>query len=362
MRASRSFAALPQRGGRDAPDPRPLLLRLWQGWRDRTRRRYFLVRGLRRSRWQLRAVADRTAALRPGMIRLFATLRNEGARLPHFLDHYRRLGVGHFLIVDNASTDGSAAWLAGQPDVSLWTTAHGYKQSRFGMDWINGLLLRHGSGHWCLTVDADELLVYPHWETRPLPALTDWLDDCGIRAMGAMMLDLYPKGPLDQASYSPGADPLTVLPWFDAGNYVMRRKPDMGNLWIQGGVRARMFFADAPQRAPTLGKVPLVRWHWRYAYVNSTHTLLPPRLNRRDDATGGEALSGILLHTKFLPQIVAKSTEEKQRRQHFANPGQYDSYYDAVASAPDLWCARSSRYRGWRHLEALGLMSRGGWV
>lgn len=362
MRPPRSFAALPQRADGAVPDPRPLLLRLWQAWRMRTRRRYLIVRGWRRSRRQLRVVADRTAQLRPGMIRLFATLRNESERLPHFLDHYRRLGVGHFLIVDNASTDGSADWLAAQPDVSLWTTAHGYKQSRFGMDWINGLLLRHGSGHWCVTVDADELLIYPHWETRPLPALTDWLDDRGIPAMGALMLDLYPRGPLDAASHAPGQDPTTVLQWFDAGNYVMRRKADLGNLWIQGGPRARAFFAADPRRAPTLGKVPLVKWHWRHAYVSSTHTLLPPRLNRIWDATGGEAISGVLLHTKFLPSIVSKSSEERHRKQHFANSSLYDAYYDAVTAAPDLWCPQSTRYRGWRHLEALGLMSRGGWV
>lgn len=360
MPVPRPLAALPQRAGGARTEP--LVARLWQAWRLRTRRRYLIVRGLRRSRRQLRALADRTALLRPGMIRLFATLRNEAERLPHFLDHYRRLGVGHFLIVDNASTDGSADWLAGQPDVSVWTTAHGYKQSRFGMDWINGLLLRHGSGHWCLTVDADELLIYPHWETRPLPALTDWLDDHGIPAMGALMLDLYPRGPLDAVAHVPGQDPTEVLPWFDAGNYVMRRKADLGNLWIQGGPRARAFFADDPRRAPTLGKVPLVKWHWRYAYVSSTHTLLPPRLNRTQAEDGGEALSGVLLHTKFLPVIVSKSSEEKQRRQHFANSSLYDAYYDAVAAAPDLWCPQSTRYQGWRHLEGLGLMSRGGWA
>ena len=52
-----------------------------------------------------------------------ATVRNEMIRLPYFLEHYRKLGVGHFLFVDNGSDDGTAAWLAEQPDVSLWTHA-----------------------------------------------------------------------------------------------------------------------------------------------------------------------------------------------------------------------------------------------
>lgn len=338
-----------------------LLLRLWWAWRLRTRRRWLLARAIRRRR-QLRAVADRTGGLTAGPVRLFATLRNEAERLPYFLAHYRRLGVGHFLIVDNASTDGTAELLAAQPDVSVWTTAHSYKRARFGMDWLNWLLLRYGSGHWCLTVDADELFIYPHWETRPLPALTQWLEDHAIPAMGALMLDLYPKGPPDRAPHTPGQDPVEVLDWFDSGNYTLRRKADLGNLWIQGGPRARQFFASDPRRAPTLGKVPLVKWHWRYAYVSSTHTLLPRRLNETHSSDGGEPLSGVLLHTKFLHTIVSKSAEEKERRQHFANSSLYDGYYDALAGAPDLWCARSTRYQGWRHLEALGLMSRGGWT
>lgn len=344
------------------PDQAPGISKIWQHWRLRNRRRYLLLRALRRRRRHLTARIDRTANIGKGQILLFATIRNEAHRLPYFLEHYRKLGVDHFLFVDNDSRDGSTDFLASQPDTSVWTTTHSYKRSRFGMDWINGLLQRHGHGHWCLTVDADELLIYPHWQTRPLPALTDWLEGQEIESFGAMMLDLYPKGPIDQALHRPGDDPASVMPWFDAGNHVMRKQEPLGNLWIQGGVRARHFFTEDPRRAPTLGKVPLVRWHWRYAYVSSTHSLLPRHLNDTHDRQGGERISGILLHTKFLDSIVEKSAEEKQRQEHFANSRLYDRYYDSLIQAPDLWCDHSTRYQGWRHLEALGLMSRGGWA
>lgn len=321
-----------------------------------------ILRGWRRSR-HLTARVDRTAAIAKGDILLFMTCRNEALRLPYLLSHYRRLGVRHFLIVDNASTDATASLLAAEPDVSLWGTAASYKAARFGMDWMNGLLLRYGCGHWCLTVDADELLIYPNWETRPLPALTEWLDDHQIAAYPAMMLDLYPKGPLGQTCYRAGQDPTEVLDHFDGGNYTQRYQPKLKNLWIQGGPRARAFFRDAPRRAPTLGKVPLVKWHWRYAYLSSTHSLLPPTLNRAlYDTQGGEAPSGLLLHTKFLESIVAKSQEEKIRQEHFANSKLYDEYYSALMSAPTLWTEHSSKLTGWRQLEAKGLMSRGGWL
>ena len=59
--------------------------------------------------------------------------------------------------------------------------------------------------------------------------------------------------------YRPGQDPLEIANWFDAGNYTISRNATYGNLWIQGGPRARIFFADAPERAPALNKIPLVQ-------------------------------------------------------------------------------------------------------
>ncbi|MEM7488698.1 MAG: glycosyltransferase family 2 protein [Pseudomonadota bacterium] len=333
----------------------------WAAYKLRWRRRRLRGRALAKL-GQLRRIRRRTEAIAPGAVLAFATVRNEAARLPFWFDHHRNLGVDHFLIVDNASDDGSADWLAAQPDVSLWSTAASYKASRFGVDWLTILLARYGHGHWCLTLDADELFLYAHHDVRPLRALTDWLDAHGRASMGALMLDLYPRGQLSEADHRPGDDPAAAMPWFDAGNYVMVRQPKLGNLWVQGGPRARAFFTADPRRAPTLSKVPLVRWNRRYAYVSSTHSLLPRWLNEVYARDGSEAPTGILLHTKFLPGIAEKSAEEKRRGEHFENSALYGPYYDALTADPTLWCEASTRLvGGWRQLEALGLMSRGGW-
>jgi glycosyltransferase involved in cell wall biosynthesis len=334
---------------------------LWIAYRLRWKRRRYLVRAWRKSR-QLTPVSDRTAAIAQRDLLAAMTVRNEMLRLPYFLDHHRRLGIGHFLIVDNASDDGTREWLATQSDVSLWTTADSYRLSRFGVDWLTWLQIRHAHGHWCLTLDADELFIYPYWETRDLHALTGWLEAQGRRSCAAMMLDMYPEDALSDAPYQAGQNPTDVLAWFDAGNYGIMRQQPLGNLWIQGGVRARVFFADDPRKAPTLNKVPLVKWDRRYAYVNSTHQILPPALNKTYGGCGEEHTSGILLHTKFLHVVVEKSVEEKARREHFHNSALYDGYYDRLTSNPRLWSPRSHRYAGWRQLEALGLMSRGGWI
>lgn len=317
-----------------------------------------------RKRRQLGSAADRTAAIRREDVLLFMTLRNEKVRLPYFLKYYRRLGVRHFLIVDNGSDDGSHEYLLEQPDVSLWVTRHSYKKAHFGVDWLNWLQRKYGHGHWCLTVDADEFLVFPFCDTRTIGALTDWLDAASVKSFGAMLVDMYPKGPVDSVPYRAGANPFDIAAWFDSGNYTIRKNSRFQNLWIQGGPRARMFFRDQPAKAPALNKIPLVKWHRNYVYVSSTHMLLPRGLNLVYEQSGGEKASGCLLHAKFLDILTEKAAEELKRGQHYSGSQEFRAYQTALAERPQLqiWCKWSEKYINWRQLEILGLMSKGNWA
>ena len=228
-----------------------------QMYRLRLKRRRLLWRSFR-SRRQLSCLANRTRRIGRNDILAFTTLRNEITRLPWFLHHYRALGVDHFLIVDNDSDDGSVAYLDDQPDVSLWQTRDSYRASRYGLDWLTWLQMRYGHDHWCLMVDADELLIYPDHDTRSLRDLTHWLDAQGRTAFGALMLDLYPKGPLGATATILKLTRPRFLAWFDAGPYRAQRQSPLGNLWVQGGARERMFFGNAPRHGlRRLNKIPL---------------------------------------------------------------------------------------------------------
>ncbi|TYB88637.1 glycosyltransferase family 2 protein [Oceaniovalibus sp. ACAM 378] len=327
----------------------------------RWQRKRWLIRAFRKRR-ELARRSDRTKAIGAGDVLLFATLRNERIRLPYFLKYYRDLGIGHFLIVDNGSDDGSAEYLSDQPDVSVWHSSRSYRRSRFGIDWMNWLLRKYGHGHWTLTVDVDEFFIYPFCDTRPITALTDWLDASSIKSFGTMMLDMYPKGPISNHRYGEGQNPFDIAKWFDSGNYSIARNKTFGNLWIQGGPRARMFLSDKPERAPALNKLPLVKWDRSYAFVSSTHMLLPRGLNLVYDEFGGEKASGILLHAKFLDTMTDKAREEVGRGEHFANSTEYRAYHARLKNDPDLWCKWSEKYINWRQLEILGLMSKGNWA
>lgn len=335
---------------------------LLRHYRLRLTRKRLLWRAYR-ARRALRAVHVDAGAIAAAPILAFSTMRNERARLPSFLAHYRRLGVSHFLIVSNDSTDETDTYLGAQPDVSLWTTGASYRDAGFGMAWMNWLLRRYGAGKWTVTVDADELLIYPDWEVRDLSALTATLDAQAQPSFGAMLLDLYPKGPLDRATFDPETQhPWDVLPWFDAYGYWGDRRGRHQAVCLAGGPRARVFFAENPAFAPVLSKVPLVRWHKSYAYLSSTHVALPPSLNAHHDTPKTAKPSGLLLHTKFLPGVALRAKEDFARAQQYTKGPAHDAYYAALATTPELWTPTSTRLEGAEQLEKLGLLRRGDWL
>ena len=327
----------------------------------RLKRKRRLIRAYRKA-ISLQSVSRKTGQIGRDDLILCATMRNELARLPFFLDYYRKLGIGHFLIVDNGSADQSVEYLSAQPDVSVWRTEASYKRANFGVDWVNFLLTRYARGHWALTVDSDEFLQYPYSDTRPLRALTDWLDASGYKCFPAMLLDMYPKNEFDDAHLAVGENPLKKLRYFDAGNYVQRLDPLYRNLWIQGGPRRRTMFAHDPEQAPALNKIPLVKWRLGYAYISSTHSLLPRGLNQVYEEWGGEKPSGALLHAKFCADIGTKAADAVEGNRHYAGSREYLALRGTQNPVSHFWQPQSAEYEGWQQLEELGLISAGGWA
>lgn len=311
--------------------------------------------------FSLKNKQDNTKSIKKGDVLLFATLRNEGFRISYFLDYYRRLGVKHFLFVDNASTDGFEDLVSKHPDVSVWHTKASYKASNFGMHWLNALLHKYGVGHWCVTVDPDELLVFPQCETRTLVELTDWLDSQRRSSMFCLLLDMYGEGPVSQTQCPPGENPLTVAPYFDGRGYVQHFGTSRGQVYVQGGARRRVFFRDLPAKAPAINKTPLVKWQSNYSYLSSMHTLSHMRLNHPHGAKW-LSVTGCLLHFKFLSSLVEKAAEEIVRKEHYDNSVEYVAYKTIIDSDADhLFYEGSIAFENSTQLVELGFMQRGTW-
>lgn len=320
----------------------------------------------------------------PGAVRLFAKCRNELARLPSFLAHYRRLGIGAFYVVDNASTDGTADYLLAQPDVRVFQTAGSFREARGGTDWLNALLAAFGVEGWCVTVDVDELLVYPGSETAPLPALTAYLDRRGVHAMACLLLDMYPADSLKDAVFRGGEELVAAAPFFDPGPY--RRFPvaQCPGHFTVGGVRERVFYPEFRDRRlrhrlhaafynrvarripgvrdlawvhsrkpvvpPCLTKVPLVRWDERSEYLDCNHFVSRKRIAEE---------TGALLHFKFLQDFHAKAVAEAARGEYFDGASEYRRYARRLSADPSLTLMydQSVRFRDSAQLVDLGLIS-----
>jgi glycosyltransferase involved in cell wall biosynthesis len=274
-------------------------------------------------------------------IRLFSAMRNERDILPLFLDHYRKLGVARFVIVDNDSSDGSRELLLDQPDVELHHTAASYAAANAGSLWIDALLEEQAGGRWIAYADADELLVYDGCDRHPLPALAGRLDALGETKLLAPLLDVYshPATPQDLL--------FDALPeqWHNTG-----RSPH-----ITGGPRCRMAAAIDGAQPPALTKYPLVRYGPRVSFVN-VHFPEPRREN-------SNRIRGRLLHLKLTPRFRGKVAEALREGQHWNEGSEYLGYAKWLDDRDigDLVIADSRRYLGPADLIEAGLLEPLDW-
>ena len=314
---------------------------------------------IRRHARQLQPLSVKPEAIASAWSLLVCCVRNEMPRLPAFLAHYRRLGVAHFLVLDNQSDDGLAEALAGEADCSVWRAEGSYKAANLGMDWCNHLLATHGVGKWCVTVDPDEFLIYPHCEQRGLRSLTRYMEAIAQHSLFTVMIDAYGPGRLSDTPLTADSNPFELCPHFDRFNLCQRPDEARRSFWVQGGVRMRRFFADQPDRAPALNKVPLVRWRRGLRYESSMHHLNDPALNCTV-FDRPEAVSGVLFHFKYVHLLQHKAAEEMSRAQHYDGGLEYKAYLDAgdvVLHDP----AVSLRYEHSGQMQQLGFMQAGCW-
>ncbi|HKM62716.1 MAG TPA: glycosyltransferase family 2 protein [Acidisphaera sp.] len=297
----------------------------------------------------VRALASSYEPVKDGDILVFATMRNEAVRLPAFLDHYRRLGVNRFFVVDNNSTDDTPAILNGAVDVVPFYTAASFRDTDAGRQWTDALRERFGHGHWCLTLDGDEFLCFPAVERFDLHDLSRYFDRCGYEGLFALMLDMYPGGPPADATYQAGGSLVAAFPLFDPAGYdatVATRFPRIG---IRGGMRRRVFAEESDDKVvAVLRKTPLIRWRRGISYKLVTHSHSVIRL---------ADVTGVLLHFKYMQNFSDFVTAEVARgdRSHAAS---YARYAQTASDRPDLTLAdaNSVRYEDSCQLVRLGLM------
>jgi hypothetical protein len=235
-----------------------------------------------------------------------------------------------------------------------------------------------------LVLDADEQLVFPGSDHAGLRALTAHLDAIGSEAMPALMLDMFPPGPLARCAYRAGTPLVATATLFEPPRLRREAIAEFPHALDYGGIRERLFFPEAdparpgrwlwqrlynlglrvpalrraglyagcaPPRSPTVTKLPLLRWRDGAALLASTHRLAPMAL-------AAEQPSGVLLHFKFLQDFHARALDAVARGAHWDGSREYRRYLARIVAEPGFAMAgpRARGYAGPAQLLALGLM------
>jgi hypothetical protein len=275
------------------------------------------------------------SALSAAPVIVVAVARNEMTLLPHFLHHYRQLGVRHFVFVDNLSDDGTRDHLLAQPDVVLYSADTEYRHSHFGVAWQQAVLGNHALGKWVVLADLDEFLVYPACETTPM---ADWLASLEAQqaeAVLTLMVDMYPQGELAAADFS-RASPFDAAPCFDREPLIEWR---LGSGCYSNGptylsaLRHRLIPDSAPnfftsQKLAVFKYQPWVRLSEGLHYASNLRV-----------AKQAAAFAHFKYHAGFQQKVLA----EVARQQHFNGAEEYRKYLALVAeSAQPLFDASLS--------------------
>lgn len=261
-------------------------------------------------------------------VAVVACMRNEMFMLPHFLSHYRKLGVDAFLIADNCSDDGTLEYLQQQPDVTLFSVDTDYNLSRYGVAWQQAMMSAFRSGKWSLVADADELLVWQEKQTQTLGDLLKSSDFQHANAARVFMLDMYPEGPLEQADFSTGTP-------FDQARFA-DRIPFLTNTLSRGpysnqpswtsALRHRLITGSTPslfvaQKLALLRYQPWMRLSAGLHFVNGVD-IAPREL--------------LFAHFKYNADFRRKAQAEVQRGQHFNNAEEYRKYLALTSEGRSL--------------------------
>ena len=200
---------------------------------------------------------------------VISLVRNGELYIRSFIEHYRAIGVKHFVFLDNDSTDRTLELLCAEDEVTVLQTNAPYRKYENTMK--RYLAERFSRGKWNLCADIDELFDYPFSDSLSLRDLLRYLNHNNYSAVVAQMLDMFADMPLNELRSKPddllkGKYVYYDISSIDKEDYLWSEcsNPDIKFHW--GGIRKLLFETKTGlTKAPLVlmdGKVkPFIRWH-----------------------------------------------------------------------------------------------------
>lgn len=246
--------------------------------------------------------------------------KNSLTYMKYFIPYYRELGVGHFIFIDNGSSDGTEAFLQEQGDVTLYTAPYPFENHRKA-GWLLQALQEAGTARWYLRLDADEFLSWEGMEGSSVPELILKMEQHGMGTFRAIMTDMYPSYSLMDGTHEDDRFMEDFIYFDDASSFRLSSETDE----IFGGMRSRTTGADLRMDKyvifrPDRGYIPL---------TNHNMTGI-----RNDEE---RKCRGILRHYKFLPSEGEKyrhiSMDKKSGYSGFKQVSKYRKLVDEEINA-----------------------------
>ena len=283
------------------------------------------------------AVTDRSSPV------LITVVKDELTRMREFFRHYRRIGVRKFVILDNASQDGTREFCMSQDDADVFSIERPFTSARH-VSWINKLLMRYGFDRWYISVDADELLDFPGSENFCVDDLVRAAEHIGLFRVAAVTVDFYPDA--DLFAFPNDCIRWEDTCWFDTDGYEMRKS---GRCWrMVGGPRKRVLGTYS-----VLSKYPLFYLRPQDIFL-SVHYLWPFKENF------ASKWFLVLKHYEFLnKEDKRKMTAIIEHGNYASNSREYKEMLETMSrnSALSFWNTSSVKYNSSENLMELPFMS-----
>jgi hypothetical protein len=243
-----------------------------------------LIRKLKTGRRRLMEFGLRPHLLRPRVRRVrgpatisyaldellvISVVRNGELYINSFLDHYRSMGVKHFVFLDNGSTDHTLEMLCAEDGLTILQTEAPYNKYENTMK--RYLAETFSPGRWNLCADIDELFDYPFSRNLRLPDFLGYLNENRYTAVVTQMLDMFSDIALNKLESNADDILKEKYIYYDISSiekeeylWSERSNPEIKMHW--GGIRKMVFgtINGLTKSALVLmdGKVkPFITWH-----------------------------------------------------------------------------------------------------
>jgi hypothetical protein len=262
----------------------------------------------------------------PDELLLISVVRNGELYVKSYMEHYRALGVRHFVFLDNISTDRTLDMLCAWDGVTVLQTDASYQKYENTMK--RYLAERFSSGRWNLCADIDELFDYPFSDRLSLRDFLRYLNNNRYTAVLCQMLDMFSDLPLAALNSTPDDRLKEKYPYYDISairklDYVWSRRSNVELKGHLDGIRKTVFgTANGLSKAAVVlmdGKVKtFITWHHvRGAWLAD--------------------ISCVLLHYPFVSSFAAKVEEAVQTgRYGMTTTDEYQAYAKTLARNPAL--------------------------